>query len=259
MQLSNEKALAHYAENPLRYLVQLKNLQHYADSVTCYQSPQGMLQVYPARRTSYDSVLYPGAEWVFLPSAETPEAALTLADFMRQSWDFSERYVFKFIDTQTREVFQQQFGLTHMRTFYSYTTSADASSFSSSDAVRISDTASDDLIELYVRNRYTAEEIKHYEALGALFYAIYEGSTPVCGCLTYQNFGSIWEVAGLHTLERARRKGYARKVAETAVFTLRSRQLIPRYHVESSNVSSVNLAESLGLTRILVFEHWLSQ
>ena len=112
--------------------------------------------------------------------------------------------------------------------------------------------------DLYARNGYTSSELEHYFADGAQSFSIYEGLQPVCSCFVFRNFGAVWEIAGLHTLENTRRKGYARQVVVATLDSLLKTGRVPRYQVESDNAASTQLAESLGLTCCLRFEHFLS-
>jgi len=77
--------------------------------------------------------------------------------------------------------------------------------------------------------------------------------------MAYPNFDLVWEVAGVHTHDRARRKGYARRVVRTALWHILREGHIPRYHVEGVNHASIHLAEGLGLQPCLHFTHYLYQ
>jgi RimJ/RimL family protein N-acetyltransferase len=87
----------------------------------------------------------------------------------------------------------------------------------------------------------------------------------VSACFVFANFDApaeplrIWEIAGLHTVEGERHKGYARQVVETALHLLRAQGTIPRYQIREDNVPSMRLAESVGLRQFLTTEHFLLQ
>ena len=76
-------------------------------------------------------------------------------------------------------------------------------------------------------------------------------------CFTFKNYDKIWEIGGVHTAPAQRRKGLARLVVEAALYTVLSRGYIPRYQVAEANIPSIRLAETLGLTRFVVAEHYL--
>lgn len=76
-------------------------------------------------------------------------------------------------------------------------------------------------------------------------------------CFVYQNFENIWEVAGVHTPETERRKGYGRMVVNSALAYLLERKLIPRYEADVLNLNSIKLAESLQMRPFLKMDHIL--
>jgi len=123
--------------------------------------------------------------------------------------------------------------------------------------VIIAQTPDEACIALYLENGYSRGEIDRFFAEGAQSFSIYEDGEPVCTCLTYRNFGDIWEIGGVRTIERAQRCGLARRVVQTALHALTEQKRIPRYQADSSNLPSIRLAESVGLVTCLRFEHFI--
>jgi predicted GNAT family acetyltransferase len=107
-------------------------------------------------------------------------------------------------------------------------------------------------------NGYAAGEMKAYFDRGAFSCTVYKGDDPISTCFCFPNFGKVWEIAGVHTVQDHRRQGYARKVVETASSVLLGRDYMLRYQMHESNVPSIQLAESVGLERFLTTEHFLT-
>jgi predicted GNAT family acetyltransferase len=93
---------------------------------------------------------------------------------------------------------------------------------------------------------------------GALSFTIYDdGARPLSTCFTFKNYGTIWEIGGVYTDPAQRRKGLARLVVETALDAVLSRGCIPHYQVAETNLPSMRLAETSGLAKFVVVEHYL--
>jgi ribosomal protein S18 acetylase RimI-like enzyme len=254
-------ALAFLNTDPLRHLPHLKYLHLYPENMDCYGveagDGQGVLISYDKQLLSWDRTTYPQADRVFMPVATTPAAARALLDHLLNHYSIEQPAVFKFCDDTTRTVFAQTLPQHFIRAFASYT-GDHISPRSDCDDVVISARPETACLEIFAQNGYTADEMQRYFDAGASSFAIYENAEPVCACFIYHNFGPVWEVAGLHTRDSARRRGYARRVTSTALQTILSRGDVPRYHVEMTNTASIQLAESLGLTPCLRFEHYMT-
>lgn len=262
MRITNSQAQAFYMTEPFRFLVQLKYLQHYPDLVACHEVVEGdsraMLMACLVADMPWDSGQYPDGNCLFLPYALDAHSGHLLARYVCAQWNVSVPHVFKFCDAGTRLAFSDNFRLVPLRSYYSFTTESNASAYRRSERVVISESVNAELVDLFGRNDYSPDELDEMAASGMLTFALCEDKKIVCGCLVFRNFQTIWEIGGVHTIESERRKGLAREVVQTALHVLRTRDLIPRYHVEISNIPSVRLAQSLGLTLSLRFEHYLS-
>jgi predicted GNAT family acetyltransferase len=261
-----EEARAFWLTNRLRYLVPLKYAHLYGDVVTCEcmlaGDHLGALLHYATHDIFWDAGMYPATQRILLPTATDAHAAQLLCQHVQQKFP-AAGLVFKFSESYTRDAFQAAFTLNYARTLVSYTAPhiADAANapinWERDVAVTISDSPDDAVIDFYIANGYSRNDIQHYFATGASAFSFHEQGVLVCACMAYLNFDDIWEVGGVHTLAQARRQGYARRVVQTALALLAEQNLIPRYLVDSRNTASAQLAESLGLQACLNFEHYV--
>jgi len=257
MTADRDLAYAFLRADPLRYLMPLKYLHLYPDGVACRylerDGAAGVLLSYPPNLINWDQQAYPNAAVICLPVAagETASVALALAAGALAA---EQPFICKTCDPLTRAAFAQQFVLQPMRAFVSYT------------APRVMDVPPDPEVviaavldprcaALAARTPYAPAELAHYLADGGLTFTLFEQDEAVCMCLIYRNVDDIWEIAALHTLEAARRRGYARRVVLAALAAIQARGGTPRYVIERSNTVSTRLAESLGLTAFLTVEH----
>jgi GNAT superfamily N-acetyltransferase len=257
MNTQREQALAYLRQRPMQHLVHLKYLHLYGDAIACQcveheQSTAVLLSHIPAL-TPWDAVQYPSANAILLPSASDEQAAEQLADAVMQQ--FASPLVFKFCEAFSKNALSKHFALEPTRTLISFTSPPDMQ-VQRDEAVVIADYITPELQPLFLDNGYSVEELARYAQTGLLTFALYADYQPVCVCMSYQNFDQVWEIGGLRTVESARRKGYARRLVQTALSTLLSQGRIPRYQVEAGNTASVALAESLGMQVCLTFEHY---
>ncbi len=255
-----QQALSYLKIDPLRHLVHLKYLHLYADVVDCtfIQEDQstGVLLSYRPEALAWDAKNYPNAGMVFLPVASDRAAAECLLAHVQAAHPSGTPFILKCAEEHTKEVFNSAYHLDFQRALISYTIGQIPAIPPDQEVVR-STTPDDQIISLFTNSVYTADENRKYFAEGACAFIIYEGKEPVCYCMAYRNFGRVWEIGALYTVEHARRKGYARRVVLAALSYLADRDLIPRYQAEHTNLPSLRLAESIGLEPCLHFEHYL--
>lgn len=257
--MANQQILDFLNQDVMRHLPHLKYLERYGDAIATQYFDCGaessVLLSHPLHLSEWDATLYAGAEWVLIPSASGQRAAEALVEAVQQRFA-GMPLVCKFCDPVTRDAFLKVFPLQHARTNVSYTTSMLPPPIPT-DQVVIASTVDERISALYIRNGYSLASVAHHFAEGGQAFTVYEDDEPVCSCMTFHNFGDVWEIGGLHTLETARRKGYARQVVAAALNTLLKAGYIPRYQVESTNSASLRLAESLGMTLCLSYEHYI--
>lgn len=255
-----DKAQAFFRTDPLKYLVHLKYMNLYGDSITCTVIERAgnvaVLLRYPTGRVVWDAATYSSAEYVLLPAAETSEMADVLLSDLRHSGLLERPQVIKFCELETESLMREALKLQFARALTSYTSATNAH-FEADPAVRMESQPSKAHMEAFIENGYSVEEVLADFAKGAKLFSLYDGDTLLSNCMTYRNFDSVWEVAGVHTSASARRNGYARRVVGTALAYVLGEGNIPRYHVEAVNKASISLAEGLGLKPCLHFNHYL--
>jgi RimJ/RimL family protein N-acetyltransferase len=249
--------LAYLSQNTLKHIVHLKMLSAYSQDIESHYftdgSATGVLFLLPTIVTTYDALTYPETQYVVLIAADAPSITGQMLDYIPTTCNL----IFKFIDPQDRAVIEDRYPLKRVTSFLSYTGSGQAR-FCHSKQVLISEQVDEKLLPIYRQSGYKAEAIKGYVKSGrAISFALYENKKPVSVCLAYQNYGQIWEIGMLYTVNQARRKGYARQIVETALSTLLANGYIPRYQMDEANLASKELAERVGLHKFLTTEHYL--
>lgn len=245
----------------MRHLVHLKYLHIYADALNVHVANTetgavgGVMLAHRTEVVFWDADAYPDSEFVLLPTATTVEAAEALLTIAQRQYSDVQNLVLKFCDDLTRTVFAHAFDLRYAKATLSFTCDS-CQPDDSLDDVIIAHRGDDTLAALYARNGYTRAAVDQFFADGALAFTIYADSDPACSCLVYRNFEQVWEIGGLHTVEWARHRGYARRVVQKALLTLLKAERIPRFQAEESNTASIRLAESLGMAQCLRFEHY---
>ncbi len=257
-----QEVFAYLNADPLRHLPHLKFLHIYPDAMTCHyvevEQAQGVLVAYDTHALPWDRIAYPQAKQVFMPATSSPAVANVLLAHILAQFPTAFPAVFKFCDDVTRDIFMAALPLRLMRTLVSYTGQR-VESLSDDSSIVIRQELDADLQALFAENGYTSDDLALYFADGAFALALYEQAKPVSVCFIYRNYEKIWEIAGVYTCEDARRKGCGRRVVQKALHTILTRGLTPRYQAEATNLASLGLAESLGLTPCLRFEHYLSE
>lgn len=99
--------------------------------------------------------------------------------------------------------------------------------------------------------------MRKYFDNGAVWFGYVSDDIIRSACFIYRNYADIWEIAGVHTPQTERRKGYARIVVTSALTHILDRGLVPRYETDVRNTSSIKLAESLKMKQFLRIDHFL--
>ena len=246
----------------LKHLTHLKYLNLHSDIVDQYYVAQdgqiGILLSYRTDAVSWDQSLYPDSYAVLLPTASDQDCAEQVFDYVRENLLIGKPLVIKFCDRLTKSVFLQHMPLRYADAYLSYT-AGDNVVFDLPDQVVITTQLTDSCATLYMANGYDRKALETYFAQGAISFVINEGASPVATCMAYHNFDTIWEIAGVRTIDSARQKGYGRLVVQAALHTLLKQGKAPRYIVSANNLPSIRLAERLGLRQCLSFEHFVYQ
>jgi GNAT superfamily N-acetyltransferase len=258
MHVSTQQALAFLRRDVLRNIVPLKMLTAYPDAIQAYYhgdaAAAGVLLLLPTRVSPFDRQTYPSTDYVAMLSASHPTIVRSLLAHIPNGCAL----VFKLIDSCVWEAIAQHFCLTRATAYISYTC-AGGSRFTPSDEVAVSERVDERCFDLYAAQGYTRDEVRHFFSSGAaLSFALYQGDAPVAACFACQNFERVFEIGGVYTLPGVRRMGHARKLVETALYTLVRRGDVPRYQVHELNQPSIRLAEAIGMEPFVTTEHWLS-
>lgn len=248
------QAVAALERDPLRNIVLLKTLAHYPQAVECRIADDGagVLVLLPGAASAWDRLNYPGADRVVLMAASDPAAARELLRYVPRN----ERLVFKLHDARHVAAVMEAFALERVNAFVSYTP-PQGRRWSAPGDVTVSHAPGEACLDIYARLGHSRDELRPLFASGAaLSFTLFEGDAPRCSCFTYPNYGPIHEIGGLYTDPAHRRRGLARRVVEAALAHLADAGLTARYQVQENNRASAALAEAIGLTPIVTYEHW---
>jgi len=255
--MTAEEARAHLEEDILVNLTTLKFLDLYADCpdirLAGIEDSRGWatVAVFPASLFSYDREHYPLARWIaFTNGTSFPLRQALLADLPR---------TFGVVKTNSAELPSAP-GFT-VRPGHAFTSWVPPRGWSlpalpgDGLAVVQGNSLEESVLELFLLNGYSREDIVTRLGKGAVWFAVYQDSHAVAGCLAYHNFGGIWEIAGVHTLSGYRGQGHGRRVVAAAADHL-SRSGKPfRYHVDDENIASIALVKGLGLLPAMRIRH----
>ena len=250
-----QSAATYLKTDALKHIVHLKMIEAYAEHITCrYErrgAQEGALLLIPTPVIPFDAKTYPGSKFVVLLAGSDRETVDRLIRHIpRQS-----SLVFKFVDDMTKDAVLRAFPCQRMAAFMSYT--AAERRFRPHSSAITSAALDERVLPCYQANGYAPGELEGFFKHGALSFTIYAGAQPLSTCFTFKNYDKIWEIGGVYTALAQRRKGLARLVVETALYAVLSRGYIPRYQAAETNIPSIRLAQSLGLTKFVVAEHYL--
>ncbi len=250
------RAVEFLEHDPLRNIVLLKTLFYYPHAVRCHfhEGPEtaGVLLLLPGGASSFDRQNYPGTDYVVFIAATDPAI---LPELLRHV-PTGRRLLFKLMDAQHHAGVGTLFSLQRVNAFVSYT-APPSKLFAAADGVTVSGKPDSACLDLYAGLGHSREELKtHFESGQARSYSVYEQDKPLASCFTFPNYGRIHEIAGVCTDPRRRRLGLARKVVETALHYLGHAGLLARYQAQEDNRASIRLAESIGLSYAVTYQHW---
>jgi RimJ/RimL family protein N-acetyltransferase len=105
-------------------------------------------------------------------------------------------------------------------------------------------------------NGYETAELERHFRNGARWFGAEADGHIASACFVFQNYGQVWEIAGVYTEPKYRHRGLARKAVASALSYLRSQRLIIRYQAKWNNLASIRLAREAGLTEFLTVNHY---
>lgn len=249
------QAVAALERDPLRNIVLLKTLAHYPRAVRCRIAEGGsaVLLLLPGNASAWDRQNYPGTDHVVLMAAADPTAARELLQHVPRD----RRLVFKLHDGRLVAAVKGEWPLVErVNAFVSYA-APEGRRWSAPGDVTISGTPGEACLDIYAGLGHSRDELRPLFASGAaLSFSIFEDDALRCSCFTYPNYGPIHEIGGLYTDPAHRRRGLAHRVVEAALAHLGGAGLTARYQLQENNRASARLAEAVGLTPAVTYEHW---
>ncbi len=250
-----EPILALLNRDMLRNVVPLKMMAAYPEAVRCQAEGSAVLVLLPVRVSSFDRQMYPKIDTVAMLSGEDPQELDRLVEHLPSGGSL----VFKLNHPNQREAVRRAFPLRRETAFLTFT-SQQGSLFFSHPGLSPDQQPDEACMELYAARGYDREEVAGmFSHANARQFAIYKRGRPVCACLAWRNYSSVYEIGALYTRPEWRRKGYARQVVLAALDWVTGSGYLPRYQVNEQNEPSRRLAEAVGLVQFLTTEHWVVQ
>jgi ribosomal protein S18 acetylase RimI-like enzyme len=246
------QAIQRLSSEPLRHVVTLKTLNLFGAHVQLelFESDAGWATraVFPAAVSGHDKRWYPTAEFIVLVDGNSPDCMVRILDDLPSS-----ELILKISNRAAAQHAADVLGGQLQRTFVSFT------------AVRAGAAASADVMQgralhaeialAFTEAGYSRDDLDTCFRRGGRWFAEAEGARPSSACFVYENFGKVWEIAGVFTQPEFRRQGLARRVVAAATRYLLENNLQPRYQVEAENLASIRLARSLDFEEFLRVEH----
>jgi GNAT superfamily N-acetyltransferase len=242
------------ARDPLRHIVLLKHLLAYPEHVRIHRvsnaAGAATLVAVEAAVSPYDRQTYPRAAVAAVISSDHPTLTTSLLPYIPRGVGV----VFKLSQAADLPPIQSQFTVKRRTAFVSFTSSG---TDGSAAGVRITTEPSDATLRLVAAQGHDESWLRPLLPNGRAFACVLErGGNILSACLAFENYRPVWEVGGVVTAPRHRRKGLGAQVVRAALAELSRRALIPRYQVEVHNKPSIGLAKAVGLTPFLTITHY---
>lgn len=249
------KSVEYLRGNRLKHLSTLKHLLLYQDKITINlvedSSMWALIAKIPTEFLSYDSVTYPCAKQAIFLNGTSDQLKYYLLENLPK-----DNYILRLNERLDLSVLENRFQITIGNSYVSYSSSSIDNTYND-NIVPGNREITDEVINVITRNGYTENELKkHFNNRAIWFGHVINGAIKSV-CFVYQNYEDIWEIAGVHTLETERRKGFAHIVVASALTHMFDAGLIPRYEVDIRNANSIRLAENLGMKQFLRIDHYL--
>lgn len=252
-----EKIVHYLEQDPLTNVTLLKMIEAYQGQIKSFlvetKAHWGVLLLLPIEAYPYDQQAYPDADYVAFIANSSDEM---FAELLRHI-PVQAKLVFKLQQARYAQQVEEFYTLERVRSFTSYSAPHEAA-FGYADDVVMHDVLEAKLAPLWLKNGYEQAAIEQYFQRGAFSFSIFQGEQPVCTCLAFHNYGEIWEVGTLYTLEEWRGHGFAKKVVNAALHAITTRKFTPRYHVLESNTASIHVAEAVGLRPVMQLNHFVA-
>jgi hypothetical protein len=249
------RALEHLNKDVLRHLSTLKYLSLYRDHADVKlledSGSWAVMAKFPTSILSFDTVTYPSVRTaVFLNGTSNSLKHRLLSELT------PDNYLLRLNENIDLSEYRSRYKISTGNVYISYTCS-NLDKTSGNTEIPPNPEITPEAIDLFGRNDYTFNDLTGYFQQGAQWFGLTAHGQLVSACFIYQNYGLVWEIAGVHTIESERQHGYATIVVRSALSYLLGKGLIPRYDTNQQNSASHNLAHRLHLTEFLTIRHYL--
>ncbi|MCL2879524.1 MAG: GNAT family N-acetyltransferase [Treponema sp.] len=242
----------------ISYLSHLKMIDLYGEN-TVYNLKENsgnwaMTFFFPVCLSSFDAASYPDAKYIVYAAGNDKDLLRVIAGELPADCHL----VFKTAKTIEKEIICELYSPVFIKSFLVFS----ANNFIINNPVNnecadvVSSFAMDEsLLPLWLENGYDRDTIEKYFNSGAVSFSVFSGKLPLSTCIIFPATKNVWEIGAVHTMEAYRRQGFAKQVVTAAVNHILGMGKKPDYMAGNTNTSSIHLAQSLGLQKILEIEH----
>jgi hypothetical protein len=243
-------------QDVLANVVTLKMLTVYSASMKLRLRQEGsawaLLALLPTSESHWDRKAYPGTSHIVFIDGN--------ADNWKQGF-LTElppgAVVVKTGDPTMKAALRRRPGVVQTTSYRSFTLETKGLMPSIANEVFVANAHDPAAWSFFHENGYDPDELAGYFANGAHWFGTRTDGQLASACFVYQNYGAVWEIAGVYTREDLRKRGLGKCVVAAALSHLAKRHLIPRYQVKWNNDASVALAKACGLVAFLQVDHYL--
>jgi hypothetical protein len=249
------KSLEHLNSNMLKHLSTLKYLSLYRDHADVKlvedSGDWAILSAFPTGILSYDTATYPQAKKALFLNGTSEKLKHDLLAALKP-----DNYILRLNEDLDLSRYNVNFKISTGNTYISYTCLA-SDRTPGEVAIQPNPEVTPEAIDIFGRNGYTPDDLTGYFRQGAQWFGFPVNGRLSSACFVFQNYKHIWEIAGVHTVESGRQRGYAAIVVHSALAYLLGRGMVPRYEAELKNLPSQNLARHLNMKEFLTIRHFL--
>jgi hypothetical protein len=238
----------------LKNVVTLKYLSLYRDGVTLNLAEEGagwaVSLLVPKGLLALENAEFPAAQWSAFINGTSEKLKYDLLDQLP-----SATHLLRLNEPLDLSRYADKYAVSSAFSYVSLSISV----FNGVPAAAIEPETelTDEVIRLFTRNGYREAQLRQYFSEGAVWFGHRTAGEIKSACFIYHNYGNIWEIAGLRTLDAEQNKGYARAVVSCALRHILEHDRVPRYVTRDDNEKSIRLAQSLGMKQILTLRQFL--
>jgi len=240
----------------LRNIATLKVINAYSNSMMFKLLEKGqkwaLLSQLPTEVSAWDRKRYPNAKLIAFLNGNDLGCKRRLWHEMPKA-----EIVFKTGDLDFREMLSRAPGVFKVDSFVSFTNRMISPTSCKDAEVTQSNRLTPQVEELIKENGYESEELLRLFANGAEWFGVEIDDRIVSVSFVFQNYGSVWEIAGVYTMPLFRKLGLAKRTVVASLYYLQARGFLPRYQARWNNGPSIQLALSIGLEEFLRFDHFV--